>query len=768
MPRQTSAVEFSNFVAGLITEASPLTFPANASLDEQNFILRRDGSRRRRLGVDYESGFQEIVTGVSLPAVGELAVKTYQWENVGGDARLTFAVVQIGQEIRVFDATAPVLSAAQVYTTTFTSVDPSVQFSFASVDGVLVVAKGTPDISLLEYDSGVITHTTTRLLIRDLFGVEDILGGVNLREGSGVTTRPATQSDAHVYNLRNQTWAEPRKIITEETVVDLISNFRAGASNKFPSNSDITTFSIYPDSNDGDDRLTDRFNRKDVIENPIGSTPAAKGYFIIDALSRGTSRLEEEAKLRERYPQLQFPISDLPKDTTAGGATVLTSYAGRVFYSGFSGQVTDGDTNSPRMSSYILFSQLVEDPSDINTCYQAGDPTSKEEPDLLDTDGGFIRIDGAYGIKGLVAVNNALLIVASNGVWTIQGGSDFGFKATNYLVTKVTDYGCVSPGSIAQVDNGVMYWGEDGIYIVAQNQLGDYVADNLTQKTIQTLYDNIDSIDKVYCQAVYDSYERKIYWTYANRISSPGSVKQLIFDTTLGAFYQNVLSGPKYPLLVGGVKIPPYRIGEVQDEVTVDGEDVLASGLAVTVSTELEQSALSETAYITITQVSPTVEFTFAKFSDSGFRDWRTSNGVGYDASAFLLTGWMSGGDFQRFKQVPYILFHFVKTEDGFEDDGTGDWRPTSQSSCLVQSQWEWSNSASSKRWGKQFQAYRLNKHYFPATIADPFDNGFYTVVTKNKLRGKGRVLSLLIETEPDKDCYLLGWSMIMSANGNV
>ena len=44
---------YRSFVKGLITEASPLTFPENASIDEKNFVLNRDGSRSRRLGVDY-------------------------------------------------------------------------------------------------------------------------------------------------------------------------------------------------------------------------------------------------------------------------------------------------------------------------------------------------------------------------------------------------------------------------------------------------------------------------------------------------------------------------------------------------------------------------------------------------------------------------------------------------------------------------------------------------------------------------------------------
>lgn len=772
MPRQTSAVEISNFVAGLITEASPLTFPNNASLDEQNFVLRRDGSRRRRLGIDYEDGYSILSTGV-VPGPGqEIAFETYQWANAGGDAAKTLVVVQVGNEIRVFDTSFGSVSFNLVYTHIVLGSNTVTKYSFATVDGDLVIASGAPDILLFKYKNGVITPSTGRLLIRDLFGVSDEAAGENLRTGNGVTTRPATLTPQHLYNLRNQTWAEPRKVVTNEAVQDLISDFflRSGIvdSSKYPSNADVVTFSVYPDANDGDDRLTDRFNAFDVINNPIGTTAAPKGYFIIDALSRGSSRMQEEVKLRGRYPQLTHAVSNLPVDLTPGGATVIAEYSGRVFYAGFSGEVSEGDENSPKMSSYVLFSQLVEDPSDIFNCYQSGDPTSKEEPDLLDTDGGFIRLEGAYGITRMIAVNNALVVVATNGVWLIQGGSDYGFKATNYLTTKVTSYGCNSPSSVVQVDTSVIYWGEDGIYVIAQNQYGDYIAENLTQKTIQTFYEDIPSLDRAYCAGTYDNYERKVYWTYGNRLQSSGSSKQLVFDTTLGAFYPFVFNGNDFPKIVAGVKVPPYRLEVVPEKVTVLDEDVVSSGSLVTVSSEVLQSALNETIYLTITATAPAIKFTFSSYNNGEFKDWVTSDGIGTDAKAFLLTGWMSGGDHQRYKQVPYITFHFIKTENGFEEDEFGDWRPLNRSSCLVSAQWEWSNHINSGRWGKQFQAYRLKRHYFPSDLSEGFDSGFYTVVTKNKLRGKGRVVSLLIETEPKKDCFLLGWSMIMGSNTNV
>ena len=60
---QKAEAAYRSFVKGLITEANQLTFPDNASIDESNFVLNRDGSRTRRLGLDYENDFGIVNTG---------------------------------------------------------------------------------------------------------------------------------------------------------------------------------------------------------------------------------------------------------------------------------------------------------------------------------------------------------------------------------------------------------------------------------------------------------------------------------------------------------------------------------------------------------------------------------------------------------------------------------------------------------------------------------------------------------------------------------
>ena len=772
MTRQINPVEVNTFVAGLITEASPLTFPANASLDEDNFVLNRDGSRQRRLGMDLEEGYVNIPTFIPyLPGV-DIATSSLKWSNAGGNPNKTLIVFQLGNELRVFDTDANPISAGLLYGRVFGSVALTQQFSYAVVDGTLVVVTGQREVTVLEYSGGVVTTSDSYLLIRDQFGLTDVVSSVNLRQGTGVTIRPSAKTDAHIYNLRNQTFAQPRKVIGPELIKDPIQEFFDKAPSRYPSNSDAVTYALYSDTNDGDDRNSERFNAKDIIGSPVGTFPAPKGYFIIDALARGTSRLSEYNKLMAQYPELTIGISALPIDTTPGGASVVSEYAGRVFYAGFSGEIIGPDENSPRMSSYVLFSQLVEDPTDITTCYQDGDPTSKETPDLLDTDGGFIRIEGAYNVVRLINIGNALAVLAENGVWLIQGGSDYGFKATNYMTTKITNHGCDSPGSVVVVDNTFMYWSDDGIYNVAPNQFGDYIAENVTKKTVQKYYDLIDGLDRRACKGIYDTYEKKIRWLYGGRIDSLSKAKELVLDVTLGAFYPSTISqldvGGRLPLPLSGVIVPPFRTLEVDVPVTVGTVPVTVSSAPVTVRDNVTQSTTREVIYAILTSLTPTLTFTFGSYKDQFHKDWRSVDGVGVDAESFLLTGYLSGGDYQRGKQVPYITTHFMKTEDGFASDSNGDLFPTNPSSCIMQVQWDWANSANSGKWGREFQAYKFRRHYMPLNDADTFDNGYATVQSRNKLRGQGKVLSLLFRSEPDNHMHLLGWSMVMGNNSNV
>lgn len=761
MPRQTVPAEVNTFVKGLITEASPLTFPDNASLDELNFILNKDGSRQRRLGMEFKEGSSELVLPVG--SINGLSINTFKWEGVGGDPTKTAIVLQCGKSIYIIDASDP----GGVFEQSFVigSSDQQ-QISMASVDGVLVCASGDKQIATVDYRDGVYTKSSQTLKVRDLFGVEDITSGKDLLSPEYLETRPTTLTSAHTYNLRNQTFAIPRWVQYDELTTDCIKGFYdqsgiAGTAS-FPSNSDSVLPYFFANPNDGDNREVERYFAKEGFLNPLGSFRAPRGYFVIDALERGKSRLDAVARLKARHPENTYDVASLPQDKTPGGATVVAQFAGRVFFAGFSGDVIDGDSQSPRLTSYVLFSKLVDNISDIGKCYQDGDPTSKDTPDVIATDGGFIRLDGAYGIQKMVSVGSQLIVVAENGVWGILGGSDYGFNAENYLVKKYSEHGCVSPSSVVLVDNTVLFWGDDGIYNVAPNQYGDWGVTTLTATTIQKFYDDIDTSSKKLCKGFYDAYERKVRWLYDNDFLVTGNnTRELILDLNLSAFYVlEVDSGPSEFRVVVGAEVPPFRGAITQESVTVSGVSVTAGGEDVVITSKVGETQLREFLYVVVkSHTESQVVLQMASYSNTSFLDW----GV-VDAAAYLVTGYMSGGDFQRYKQVTYITVHSRRTETGFD----AEYNLLDQSSCKVQSMWEWTNSNNSNRWGREFEAYRLNRLWMPSTSSDEYDDGFAVVTTKNKLRGKGRVLSLKFSTSPKKDLHLYGWSMILGVNGNV
>src|SRR6478736_1398368 len=106
MAKQGQRAEINTFVQGLITEASPLNFPPNASKQEENFELFRDGTRRRRLGMDYlpSETLHPITTfGLGTPLTPQLGI--FIWKSTGGIVGRNIAVIQQGNKLDFYDST---------------------------------------------------------------------------------------------------------------------------------------------------------------------------------------------------------------------------------------------------------------------------------------------------------------------------------------------------------------------------------------------------------------------------------------------------------------------------------------------------------------------------------------------------------------------------------------------------------------------------------------------------------------------------------------
>jgi len=735
--RQRAAVQINQFIGGMNTEANPLSFPENSSIDEVNMELLRDGSRKRRPGFDVEDGATMIYSGVTLDPSKVLGRSQFLWENPGGIATKQFVVVQIGNLLAFHDVDNQPLSGSTEFSTTYPISIYDNIFSYASVDGNLVVATGLKQISVFQYDGVSITKSDETLLIRDLFGVAAVgPGSVVLTQPQNIQIRPTAITSQHTYNLRNQTFALPRvegDADTQNTIDPIAEFFVASTSTMYPSNADSVIRHLVADANKASNRTVDRFNATSMFKTPPNTTKAPRGYFIIDALERGTSRLAQEALLRANNPALSLVVTSLPADTTPGGPKVLGSYAGRVWFAGFSSEVQDGDSESPRMASYILFSQLVDNVSRIPLCYQEGDPSGVDDPDVVDTDGGFIRIDGAYNIKALVNIGASLFVLAENGIWRIVGNDENTFTATSFSVFRLSDEGCISSLSVVNISDGVAYWGEYGVYIISRDQnTGDWAVTNITQESIQKFYDNILVDDRVTSVGYFDRDSPAIRWVYGPRdfTQQQQQTFELVFNTKYNVFTTNKL----------------VSVENTYGPLSVSGNSRLTGANVV--------REPKESLYCIVGVFNaPTIMYTFGGYNTFTSKlDW--SRGLvnpavatgGIDSPAYIITGRVNGGDTRLRKELPYVTVYMQRSDN---DPNYG-----MDSSCLLQSQWDWTTDSMAGKWSTPRQAYRLLRS----------DLGQNMVVTRNKVRGGGRAVALKFSSEPNKELHLYGWEYNIQA----
>jgi hypothetical protein len=454
--------------------------------------------------------------------------------------------------------------------------------------------------------------------------------------------------------------------------------------------------------------------------------------------------------------------SGLPTDREEGNISTITSYAQRLFYSGIESSVSNGDARSPNYSGYIFFSKVIRNDEDLGKCHQEADPTDPGINDLIDTDGGSIQIPDITKVVKIIASQASVLVFAENGVWEVYGDTG-GFIATSFQASKISTNGITNGDSVVNVNGNFIYWSKAGIYLLKPDQAsGRFAAESISLTTIQTLYLEIPEVAKNFCKGLYDEKENRIRYLYNDSTdysatNYPNSYnKELVYDLTLKAWYKNSISSlaSDSPYIADYVPIPGYSVTSREESVVAGTAPVIVTaGTSVVVDDDIPVSRTEQFSFLTIVGTS----FTLSKYNGSDFLDWKTKDSVGVDFSSYLYTGYELFGDVMRQKQIPYVFFYFELTEDGFEASGD-DLIFKNQSSCKVQAQWGWSNSAANGKWGKEFQAYRILRNYTPSGAADAYDSGESMVVTKNKLRGSGKSISLYIKSETGKDMKLLGW----------
>ena len=731
---------FRSFIKGLVTEANQLTFPENASVDEANFVLNRDGSRYRRLGVDYEAGAAHTATGLTATQLQEGKQSFHIWESPAGDTTVSLGIVRIVNKLWFMNmlTTAPSANLKNSGSPITLSGLGNSDIEVSIVNNkCVIVSKDLDNPILLTYNksTGAVTQSTITLEIRDIYGVNDSLL---------IDTRPTTLTEVHEYNLRNQGWNT--NIVTADASYPDALDYHFHKTGQYPSNSDSWTLGKVSNVSSAD---YEKYDPDTLVKNSQSNFQTAKGSFIIEAFNRGNTRMSKSG------------VSSLPTDRETGNISTLTSYAQRLFYSGVESGVNGPDSRTPNYSGYVFFSKVIRSDDDLGICYQEADPTDPGINDLIDTDGGSIQIPEITRIIKIVASQASVLVFAENGIWEIYGDTG-GFIATSFQASKISTNGISNGNAVVNVNGNFIYWSKAGIYTLKPDAAsGRFSSESISLTSIQTLYLDIPEIGKNNAKGYYDEKENIVRFLYndSDDYSETNYVnkytKELIYDLTLQAWYKNELSSlaSNSPYVADYVPIPGYSVTTATETVLAGATPVhhsSAGGVIVTSTVPVSRS--SQFSFLTIRGTS----FTLSKYSDNTFMDWKTADSTGVTFSSYLVTGYELFGDIMRQKQIPYLFVYLQQTEKSFSSSGS-DFILDNQSSCMVQSQWNWANSAAGGNWGTPFQAYRILRLPTPSG-AGAWDSGDSMVVTKNKLRGSGKTLSLKIYSETKKDMRLLGW----------
>jgi hypothetical protein len=715
MPQSLSQKAVNTFVKGLITELGELTFPPDASVDELNCDLRRDGSRRRRLAAKVEDS--RVLSSFTVSSSTRFNNGT--WDNVGGQSGLRFLVLQVGSTLRFYnESDLPYSSHEDTETVDLSSYEvaggvgaANANCQFASINGALVVTSPAINTIYIQRNNstGALTTTQISFRIRDFEWLGD---------KSTYTTEIATgsASTARKYDTANAGW----------------SGTKGSAA--------LTAFGAYPPLTlpwySGKDS-SGNFSKTEWEKVFSGTSLIGNGTYILNFFNKDRSTASG--------------IAGISADIETSRFKAVESFAGRIFYAGL---------ESAKNSGVILFSRQIETLSELGDCFQVNDPTSEEISDLLDTDGGMVRIPDAVNIKYLYSFGANLFIFADNGVWSINGVDNV-FRATEYSLRRVSYTGMLTAESFAEAEGVPFWWSKTGIHTLQFDEVsGNPTEQNISITTIQTFWDDIGSNARSLVKATYDRLNKKIYWAYpnANETSINKLNNFLILDIPLGAFYpwkvSDETSSTDY--VMGLAVYSGYGSDElVLDVVLPNGDDVV-QGSDDVVSTQFSDFATGNPAIVLLIRDGATGKLTMGTFSGKDFLDWGTTNYL-----SFAEAGYDFISDLIRQKNSPYIVTYMRVTEEGWTSTESG-YEPIRPSGLLVSAYWDFSTTASSV----SQQAYR----YKQTPIVNPGDltefNYPDTVISSRlKLRGRGRSVRLRFDSEQGKDFVLLGYGVVNAVN---
>ena len=790
MPEAQQTKNHFQINKGLNTESNEISFPDGFTVDEANYELLVDGSRKRRRGLAAEASAGAAKSVGTINAAS--AFQSYIWKNVGGDSTKKFIVHQVGSSL-YFTNDAEIISttyhaetvdltviAAEATPTTANIRDNLVSFSQGR--GHLFVTGPFLLPSYIQYNSSTDDFTVKPItfLIRDFEGIKD---------GVTVTKEPVgTITSDHRYNLRNRGWKQddmdsflsdvtkhPAKnafwykgykrtygasILEEDgnrswdsTKMDaeVFSNASApqGSLLLYPID---TTFS-YSIAGSGAPITPSTWGKTGTSTWTVTFTVASHTFSVTDEITisgnsfrynltgdgdvlasfDGTHTLTAETattlvfvvtaptNFASFFTQF-LSIGEISSDVSlikSDGSIIEVGPRANEFHQG---RLWLAGLDDAQWADHIFFSRVALQPDAYSQFFQEGDPTSENFNVLTPSDGGVIVIPGMGTVVDMKSVRNSILIFAEEGVWEISGVGRSFFEAGKYEVRQITEAPCTSARGIRVIEDSVIFTGPGGIYGISPNEFtGVLEANSLTDTLIQKLWNQITDAKQNRVQTLYDRAQRRLYFLLGATATNHLNDTMLVLDLRSTAY-------SKYTFNIG----------------TNSG---ILTGYAITNADDTSDNKKMKFTYEASATTIQTADFDQTDYVD-------------YDAAEsplpFAITGWDNIGDFQRRRQAPVITMFAKRTETGYTSTGNG-FDGDNESSTLLTARWDWTDDSVTGKIGSQNETYRHTRMFVPSGASDV--DGYPVVVTRNKVRGRGRVLQLRFDGAATKDSHILGFT---------
>jgi len=418
------------------------------------------------------------------------------------------------------------------------------------------------------------------------------------------------------------------------------------------------------------------------------------------------------------------------------GFQAIGFYAGRVWYAGMA---------DSQFADHVFFSRICQAPATYGQCHQRDDPTDENFNDITPADGGVLIVPGMNGIVDMMNVGTSLVLVGTEGAWEVSGGRGRVFTATQFGVRQLTSANLNSSRGTVALDDGGVSVGPSGIYLFGPNQYtGLLEANNIIKETIQTKWNGFTTAQQQRCQVAYDDSKNRLYFMLGATAASNAYTEMLIFDTKKAAWSRYTFA----PTVDDTALLSMVAISDADD------------------STDNQKMKFLYQAALNTVQI--------ADFQQSDYLDFDGNE----SPLPYMMAGYDNIGEFARRKQTPIITVFSRRTETGYTDTGDG-WTGDNESSTMMTALWDWTelkqwdvpsaptaqetfdgtsgNYGVSGKIGARSQVYRHVRQFVPVNAGDV--DGYPVVVTRNKVRGRGRVLQLRFEGAATKDSHIIGWA---------